>query len=179
MNITKVYIFILILLFNILFEPHLCNAVVKRSDSHLMKLTIDELNKKRKKKVIYAVIGVVLGILALAAGGLGMTYRRKKPSIWDDLGLDAHGILNVTIAQGIWMAKKSMTKKPTPIDKLLPHMDEIRNIIKDELGNRKLDIDKYDPLQIEDFCNFSMYCIRESMLSFERNLRLGSWCTND
>ncbi|GAB68224.1 early transcribed membrane protein [Plasmodium cynomolgi strain B] len=175
MKITKVYIFILILLFNILFEPHLCNAVVKISDSHLMKSPIEELNKKRKKKVIYAVIGVVLGILAVAAGGLGMTYKRKKPSIWDDLGHDAHGILNSTIAQGIWMAKKNMTKDTMTVDKLLPHMDEIRNIIKEELRYRKLDIEKYDPVQIQDFCNFSIFNIKEAMLSFQRNLKLGKW----
>ncbi|VUZ97995.1 early transcribed membrane protein [Plasmodium vivax] len=175
MKITKVYIFILILLFHILFEPHLCNDVVKISDSHLMKSPIEELNKKKKKKVIYAVIGTLLGILAVAAGGFGMTYKREKPSIWKDLGPDAHGILNSTIAQGIWMAKKNMTMDTTPVDKLLPQVDEIKNIIKEELGNRKLDIDKYDALQIEDFCNFSLFNIRESMMSFQRNLRLGKF----
>ncbi|ANQ09667.1 Early transcribed membrane protein [Plasmodium coatneyi] len=175
MKISNVCIFILILFFNILFEQHLCNAAVKRSESHLMKSPIDELNKKRKKKVIYAVIGVMLGMLAVAAGGLGMTYRRKKPSIWDDLGPDAHGILNSAIAQGIWMAKMNMTKDTMPVDKLLPQMSDIRNIIKQELAHRRLDIEKYDPLQIQDFCNFSIFNIKESMLSFQRNLRLGKW----
>ncbi|KJP86718.1 hypothetical protein AK88_03630 [Plasmodium fragile] len=175
MKITNVYIFILILLFNILFEPHLCNVVIKSSESHMNKSSIDELNKKRKKKVIYAVIGIVLGMLAVAAGGFRMSYKSKKPSIWDDLGQDAHGILNSTIAQGIWIAKKNMTRDTMPVEKLLPRMDEVRSIIKEELGQRKLDIDKYDPLQIQDFCNFSIFNIRESILSFQRNLRLGIW----
>ncbi|CAA9989789.1 early transcribed membrane protein, putative [Plasmodium knowlesi strain H] len=175
MKISNVYIFIFIFFFNILFEPHLCNAVIQRNESHLIKSPIDELNRKRKKKVLYAIIGVTLGMLAVVAGGLGMIHKRKKPSIWDDLGQDANGILNSTIAQGIWMAKMNMTKDTMPVDKLLPQMDDIRKIIKQELAHRRLDIDKYDPLQIQDFCNFSIFNIKESMLSFQRNLRLGKW----
>ncbi|GAW82723.1 early transcribed membrane protein [Plasmodium gonderi] len=169
MKITKVHIPILILLFCILFEYLLCNDVAKKSNLLHMNATLKSLIKKDKKNVLLIVVSVMLAVLPLVLAGLGIHYKRKKPSFWDDLGYDAHGILNSTISQGVWIAKKNMTKDRIPIDKLLPRIDDIKSIIKEELEYRKLDINRYDALQIQDLCNFSLYNIRESMLSFQRN----------
>ncbi|SBT78564.1 early transcribed membrane protein [Plasmodium ovale] len=174
MRVTKACFLVLFLLLSILLEPHLSNDLAEKNKM-LLTLSEKSLRERKRKKAIIAVAGTVAAILAIAIAGIGIhRLKRKRLSIWDDLGSDADTILNNAIAHGIWNAKKKFKKEVVNIDRLLPSIGEIKELVREEFNYKNLDMNKFDQKQIEELCNFTLYSVRQSMLSFQRNVNFYS-----
>ncbi|KAI4836908.1 early transcribed membrane protein [Plasmodium brasilianum] len=175
MRVTKVFYFIHFLLVLILLESYLCHERRNKSNLIFKNSPFKNLNEKREKKEIYGIVGIVAATLGITLSALGYNYfRRKKKSLWQDLGDETDTILNNTIKCGIYEAKKKIYKEICNVKKLSPSLDEVRAFVEEQFRCKNLDINNYDQRQLDDLCTFALYNIRQSVINLRKNLMVYS-----
>ncbi|ETW28864.1 hypothetical protein PFTANZ_05747 [Plasmodium falciparum Tanzania (2000708)] len=173
MKLIKVYVFLFIMLMiGLLGCGNVCNEL-KEKKNMLLKENPDKLlNKKRRKKLVYSVIGTLSAILGIAIFGMGINshFKEKKKTIWDEVGKDIDSILNRTIAVGIWKTRKNYKNEIEDIEKIIPSQEEIQKILIYQIENKNIKITDGYMKEIQSLSKYVLYNIRNSMRHYTKTL---------
>ncbi|SPJ13118.1 early transcribed membrane protein 14.2 [Plasmodium sp. DRC-Itaito] len=173
MKIIKVNFFLFImLLIGLLGCGNICNEL-KEKKNMLLKESPDKLlNEKRRKKLVYSVIGTISAILGIAVFGIGINshFKDKNKTIWDEVGKDMDSILNRTIALGIWKTRKNCKSEIEDIEKIIPSHEEIQKILMYQIENKNIKITDCYMKEIQSLSKYVLYNIRNSMKNYTKTL---------
>ncbi|CDO67224.1 early transcribed membrane protein 14.2 [Plasmodium reichenowi] len=173
MKLIKVYFFLFIMLMiGLLGRGNVCNELQEKKNMLLKENPDKLLNKKRRKKLVYSVIGTLSAILGIAIFGMGINshFKEKKKTIWDEVGKDMDSILNRAIAAGIWKTKKSYKSEIEDIEKIIPSQEEIQKILTYQLENKNIKITDDYMKEIQSLSKYVLYNIRNSMRHYTKTL---------
>ncbi|KYN93091.1 early transcribed membrane protein [Plasmodium gaboni] len=173
MKVIKVYFFLFIMvIIGLLGWGNVCNEL-KEKKNMLLKESPDKLlSEKRKKKLVYSVIGTLSALLGIAIFGMGINshFKEKKKTIWDEVGKDMDSILNRTIAVGIWKTRKNCKSEIQDIEKIIPSQEEIQNVLIHQIENKNIKITDGYMKEIQSLSKYVLYNIRNSMKQYTKTL---------
>ncbi|SOV83825.1 early transcribed membrane protein 14.2 [Plasmodium sp. gorilla clade G3] len=173
MKIIKLYFFLFIMLMiELLGCGNVCNELTEKKNMLLKESPEKLLNNKRRKKLVYSVIGTLSAILGIAIIGMGINshFKEKKKTIWDEVGNDMDSILNRTIAVGILKTRKNCNREIEDIEKIIPSQEEIQNILIYQMENKNIKITDGYMKEIQSLSKYVLYNIRNSMKHYTKIL---------
>ncbi|CRG94555.1 early transcribed membrane protein [Plasmodium gallinaceum] len=175
MKITKVYFcFIYLLIINLL-KQCLCENYLYEKDNYNLAdpfANILEEKKKKKRKILYALIGTAITLAGIAALGIGI-HESKRKSIWDtQLAVISDDILKSAIAKGIENSKEIYRRGIHDINKILPSIKDIKEYMREEIKRKDLKFTRSQMKEFDSMSRYALYSIKYAMETYKKGCEL-------